>query len=357
MESIRNVLRPRAKQLATNEIGALGSQQPQGGPSDPSNLAGHGAGTYGFERKRPATEAHTVDSEPKRHASLQENLFPKKQILGLRVLYNPGNPLVDIVFVHGLTGNSYRTWLHEDEGVYWPVHLLSKDIPDARILVFGYDADVTKFLDPVGQNNLRDHASCLVGDLAALRNQDKCTDRKIIFIVHSLGGLVTKKALCLSEQAFEPHLHQLDRHTIAIAFMGTPHRGSGLAPFASGIANILKACQMRVNREILKLLERDSEVLADVEASFAIWLRRNGSRFNLTCFFEELELRTVVHKESAKIEGWPQFSIRANHMDMTKFAIAEDMGYQRICGELTRWLDPLRTPAGSPGLLHPQKAL
>ena len=104
---------------------------------------------------------------------------------------------------------------------------------------------------------------------------------------------MTKKALCLSEQAVEPHLKQLDCCTIAVAFLGTPHRGSGLTPFANSVANILKAGGMRVNRNILQLLDRDSEALADVEGSFGIWLRKNSSHFDVTCFFEELELPAV----------------------------------------------------------------
>lgn len=104
---------------------------------------------------------------------------------------------------------------------------------------------------------------------------------------------MTKKALCLSEQAFDSHQKQLDHCTIAVAFLGTPHRGSDLTSFASSVANILKAGGKRVNKEILQLLNRHSEVLADVEDSYGVWLRRNSSRFELTCFFEELELPAV----------------------------------------------------------------
>jgi hypothetical protein len=109
---------------------------------------------------------------PSYHQISQEDLFPKKQIYGLRILHEPPEPLVDIIFVHGLTGNSYDTWLEMRSGIYWPVQLFSKDVPDARIMAFGYDADVTKFLGPVGQNNIRDHASNLLGDLAARRAED-----------------------------------------------------------------------------------------------------------------------------------------------------------------------------------------
>ncbi len=62
---------------------------------------------------------------------------------GLRVLYEPAASSVDILFVHGLTGNSYKTWLDAESEVYWPVYLLS------RILAYGYDTDVTRFLAPV----------------------------------------------------------------------------------------------------------------------------------------------------------------------------------------------------------------
>lgn len=114
--------------------------------------------------------------------------------------------------------------------------------------------------------------------------------RKLLFIVHSLGGLVTKKALCLSESSAEAHLNQVDRCTIAVAFLGTPHRGSELAPFAKGIVDILKLVNIRMNGNILEPLKRNSQVLADIEDSFSNWLRKKGSRFDLTCFYEELGL-------------------------------------------------------------------
>jgi hypothetical protein len=104
---------------------------------------------------------------------------------------------------------------------------------------------------------------------------------------------VVKKGLCMSESSYENHLKQADRCTIAVAFLGTPHRGSGLAPFAKAVANILKAGGKRVNKDILGLLKRESEVLADVEDSFGIWLRKKGPEFNITCFYEELELPGV----------------------------------------------------------------
>jgi hypothetical protein len=98
----------------------------------------------------------------------------------------------------------------------------------------------------------------------------------------------------MSENSHEAHLQQADRCTIAVAFLGTPHRGSDLAPFATKLALILKAGHKRVNTNILQLLRPESETLADVQDSFAIWLRRKAAaRFNTTCFYEELELPVI----------------------------------------------------------------
>lgn len=51
----------------------------------------------------------------------------------------------------------------------WPSLLLSKDIPDARISAFGYDADVTKLLGQAGQNTIRQHAKSLLAGLSDMR--------------------------------------------------------------------------------------------------------------------------------------------------------------------------------------------
>ncbi len=152
---------------------------------------------------------------------------------------------------------------------------------------------------------------------------------------------MAKKALCLSEQALDAHWQQLHNHTIGLAFLGTPHRGSNIASFAAGISQILKVARKRVNADILSLLRRDSEVLADIDASFGTWLRKRENRVEITCFSEELELPgiglvrnallsspfldimtnkpapwfvQVVSKESSQISGYPRYTIPANHM-------------------------------------------
>lgn len=101
--------------------------------------------------------------------NIQASLAPigEGQNYGVKVLYDRGiEATVDIVFVHGLTGNAYKTWLHKDTRVHWPSELLWQDIPDARILSFGYDADIVNFWNPASNSRLSNH---MVGDLVRKR--------------------------------------------------------------------------------------------------------------------------------------------------------------------------------------------
>jgi len=96
----------------------------------------------------------------------------KGRNLDLRVLHVPQPPcqnVVDIVFVHGVTGNAYDTWRHHGSGTHWPSNLLQNDIPNARIMAWGYDADVVSFWGHAGRNRLGEHAKNLMGDVVRLR--------------------------------------------------------------------------------------------------------------------------------------------------------------------------------------------
>ncbi|KAL4878040.1 hypothetical protein BJY04DRAFT_196939 [Aspergillus karnatakaensis] len=265
---------------------------------------------------------------------------------------------VSTLSFHGLTGRPFESWADEKAGVYWPVHLLPQDFPEARILSFGYDADVARFLAPVGQCNLREHATSLLNDIAAFRHSDGNVRRKIIFLAHSLGGLVVKKAISLSETAAESDVRKLQQDFFATFFFGTPHRGSDLAPLTNAFVKVIKMSRYPMNQDIVRVLQRDSEVLAEVEESFAIWLRRNSHRFHVVSFYEEREIPViglVVTKESAKVAGWDQLPIPANHMNMIRFADSEDLGYMRIKGQLKRKLVLARS-AEVPPLSRDEKA-
>jgi predicted alpha/beta hydrolase len=83
--------------------------------------------------------------------------------------------------------------MHKTTRTFWPSDLLPKDLPNARILTFGYDADVVRALDTTSSNSLRDHGKSLAHELAINKMRARAIDRPTFFVAHSLGGLVCEQ--------------------------------------------------------------------------------------------------------------------------------------------------------------------
>ncbi len=119
---------------------------------------------------------------PKPSKSSGRKTFP----IGIKQLHNPDSPVVDLVFVHGLTGHREKTWTAGGTSSGpWPQALLPRKIADARILTFGYDAGVTDLRGMVSNNRIGNHAKNLLAALATHREDDGTNNRPIIlsFIV------------------------------------------------------------------------------------------------------------------------------------------------------------------------------
>lgn len=79
--------------------------------------------------------------------------------------------------------------------VFWPLDLIPKDFPSARVFTYGYDSQVTHWFNgPSMQLDVFSHGESLLNGLEARRRENP--DRSIIFIVHSLGGLILKDVSC-----------------------------------------------------------------------------------------------------------------------------------------------------------------
>lgn len=107
-----------------------------------------------------------VDPENERLDSICET-----DSYGIKILYSQPSASLDIVFVHGLTGSAYSTWFHEDGGKHWPRDLIKNDISDARVMTFGYDADVARFWGQAAQDGISGYANDLLGKLARKRQR------------------------------------------------------------------------------------------------------------------------------------------------------------------------------------------
>ncbi|KIW31483.1 uncharacterized protein PV07_03129 [Cladophialophora immunda] len=270
---------------------------------------------------------------------------------GIKILFDPPDAACDIVFVHGLTGDRERTWTSPITGASWPRDFLPVSLPDARVLTFGYDAYVVRKHGSVAQIDISHHANDLLNALANERQGHDSATRPLIFVAHSLGGVLCKDALRISEASGDANLAAIVHHTRGIAFIGTPHGGSWLASWAKTPAAIL-GLAMRTDLSLLSLLKPNSEVLSRIHDDFLSMIRRRGSQHHaveLACFYETLPLvgRTqIVDQLSATIPGFNNISIHADHRDVARYHSAEHPGLKSIVGILERWARPPVTAGG-----------
>ncbi|KAI1128486.1 hypothetical protein F5Y10DRAFT_265123 [Nemania abortiva] len=214
------------------------------------------------------------------------------------------SPKVNIIFVHGLMGHPQKTWEHrqieankrtaerprrrdccsilflsrhtkptdasvnEDSGnnggesakerrVFWPQDYLLEDVPEAEVWTYGYNADVTEGLFQANnQNSVSQHGRDLGFQL------ERAIDNKapIVFVAHSLGGIIVKDAIRRSKSC--------QSRTKFIVFLGTPHRGSSSVGWGIIASNLAKLVLQDTNKRILKTLEPNGEVLDNIHEEF-----------------------------------------------------------------------------------------
>jgi len=104
--------------------------------------------------------------------------------------------------------------------------------------------------------------------------------RPIIFLCHSLGGLVTKQALVISQ--LDDTYADIRKSTYGIVFLATPHRGSSSANLANVVSNIAMAAFPGIQTQLLKTLEKDSNTLGDLTDNF----RHLAKDFQIASFYE-----------------------------------------------------------------------
>ncbi|KAH6970161.1 hypothetical protein DER45DRAFT_582338 [Fusarium avenaceum] len=324
---------------------------------------------------------------------------------GLSVIYEPDtdSPVADIIMVHGLKGHPYKTWRYipsskagdkqppptqqsaksqpskrlqlrhsitswmkepsmkqsndsestlsitetildpkaPNASVFWPADLLPEVCENARILTFGYDTKVTKYTSgPTNMNSILSHGKDFLFSLG----RHIVPGRPLIFIAHSLGGILVKEMLALSPTSETIALQGVIECTKAIIFLGTPHRGS---PEFSAIGEraraMLSSLRFQTAAAILDTLRQGNTDLQRAHESFMrLWQRYD---FRVKTFQEGFGLtginlwvlgNKVVPHDSSLI-GDPKEhaeTLQANHMEMCRFSSASDPNYMKVAGEI-----------------------
>ena len=99
---------------------------------------------------------------------------------------------IDIVAVHGLMGDPYTTWAkgRDPNGKPWISDFLPSQLPRARVFSYGYDSQFVRSSSVAG---IPEFAMNLLAWLKLRRSTESERQRPLLFICHSLGGIIVKK--------------------------------------------------------------------------------------------------------------------------------------------------------------------
>lgn len=232
------------------------------------------------------------------------------------------NREADVVFVHGLGGTSHGTWRHGTDGsaghFFWPVSL-AEDLPRCGVWTVGYPAGLTAFGKPGMIIEKR------AGNLAQKLANAGLGVRPLVFITHSMGGLVLKSLIVGSQTLADADRKRIVRMIRCIVFCATPHRGSAFADAAGVLGAFFGGSQdhvdeMRANAEPLDILHDEFIEWHREHKVPVLSYAENVGLFRTRRFLAPLALGLVVPRASANpgIAGHTVRDVDDDHLTLVR---------------------------------------
>ncbi len=227
----------------------------------------------------------------------------------------PGTlPLVDVVLVHGLTGDARETWENGSETGFWP-EWLGEDLGKVSVYTLGYPASIFEKWAKK-EMDIFERASNTLERLAGVG----IGERPIAFVSHSLGGILTKIILRKATEGDDEDWRRVSESTKLVVFLSTPHTGAA-------IANVVDALPLA--SKSIKVLANEAGFLEDLNEHYRSFV---NSREDITTAVYYEKHRTnavlVVSRQSADpgVGGVP-VPVDKNHGEICKPADQGDIIY------------------------------
>ncbi|UKZ79117.1 hypothetical protein TrVFT333_006867, partial [Trichoderma virens FT-333] len=180
---------------------------------------------------------------------------------GLHVIFESNNGSrstmaaeIDIIAVHGLNFKGRErhpqgSWMKGDK--LWLKDILPERLRrPARVMLFSYNSSPAISAAAL---KLDDHANSLLQSLNLKRKDDP--HRPLVFVCHSLGGLVVKQ---VRGRLLDDSYQSLFEATRLVVFFATPHQGGNYANVGDVVAKIASITLREPSNDLIDALKRDS---------------------------------------------------------------------------------------------------
>ena len=197
---------------------------------------------------------------------------------------------------------------------------------------------------------IHQHAQSLLANLALERKSEETSDHPIIWVAHSLGGILVKRALELSSDLTSKNsddLRTIFVSTYGIIFLGTPHMGSDAANYGLILQRMVGALVpkkvMDTEAQLVRTLQTNNETLQninlkflDIYQRFKICMVHEGAPTDLK------GTKTFIVDQKSAGPGLPDvqyFGIEATHSGMCKFESKNSPGYRNVSVTIKSWVE------------------
>ncbi|KAF8241213.1 hypothetical protein K440DRAFT_592033, partial [Wilcoxina mikolae CBS 423.85] len=266
---------------------------------------------------------------------------------GITPLYHPPGlqePKFDVIAVSGLSAHAFGSWKSPLQShVMWLRDFLRLDFPEFRVLTWGYDSNLK---DSTTTNSIMNFSRQLLTAVYGARDEHEMENcRPIIFIGHSLGGLVIKQALVDAAQGISENDKTILRSCVGLFLFGVPNRGLNNE-------NLLSLVKDKRRAPFVHDLMEGSQLLRALYVAFQRSYKSNLKSCFIVSFFETQDTKTVeetpdgnwrrtgksvrmVTQESAtwfmpEEDVHNQIAIAADHSSLVKFTGRADPNYLEV---------------------------
>ncbi len=171
------------------------------------------------------------------------------------------NTDLTVVFVHGFFSSAAACWKSEKANVHWP-ELLKQDkrLPPLSIFMGGYYTKIDS--GDYGVRECVDELFRAISRRSAGGEAPVFEKKNLVFVCHSLGGIVVRYMLESKRESFE-------KHRIGLVLMASPSVGSD---YADQLLGIIKLYKNRLGKQ----LTFGNDLLVDLDARFKQFVDRLG---------------------------------------------------------------------------------
>jgi len=246
--------------------------------------------------------------------------------------------VLDVVFIHGLTGDPFETWTTENGDEFWPNWLLS-DFENVAVYALGYPSSLFEKWAKK-EMDIHERANYLIELLVS----NGLGERPIAFVTHSLGGLMAKEVLRASNEAQDEDWKSISQSARMCVFYATPHQGASLAA-------ALRIIAPRISSKFVDELSASNGYLKSLNLAYRDLVAAND--VSTVSYYEKYKTKgmaVVVNSDSADpgTGKTRPIAIDADHISICKPRSTNDTIYRSLCRHIRNLLKKLPSTASGP---------